>query len=282
MFLFLFLIYFIFLLLRFSSRNIIILLLLIEVLSWRFTLILTSSLIIKYLIIQRYFIILSLIGLTNIPRILMLALIIKLGFPPYHLWMIALFTKVTAFVIRFAITIHKWLPLIVIGRYFSVINSFSIVLICIIKGILLISVQNIVVIFIFSSIVHSAWLLVAYKLRISFILIYLVLYNLLYTLLVSSTRSYTKISRTFQRSSTSFLWLIISGIPPLLLFFIKLSLLTLLIEFRALIRSILIIVAVINLVSYYRVFHLSLQRGLIVKPITYLLVVSRCSSYIFI
>jgi len=234
------------------------LLLILEVLSWLFVVLLPSSSTLNYLIIQSYFLIISLSRVIFLPSLIIIRFLLKLGLPPFHLWFIRISRTVDKLTFSFIITIHKLIPIIFLRKILFRVFSFILVsLSLIISGLALIRRRTLFFTLLFSSIVHSIWIILRITIRKSFLMFYWFTYSLLFiTLLRLITFIRLEQSYLIQSIFTSKCWLIISGIPPFILFWLKVYLLIWLLYRIGLFITILVtFVRVFALTSYYRTWH---------------------------
>jgi len=213
---------------------------------------------IKYLVIQTYFIILSLIGLLWLPVLLMLGFFLKIGLPPIHIWFIKLtfFIKKTLFFI-FS-TIHKLFPLLLLGSLL-IRRRFLLWVLLLVAGRLIFQLFDFFLIILTSSIVHSRWTLLAILFNYKIGLAYWILYSLVFLIFLKTIYFFLLFKRSVeQSSSTAIAWLILSGLPPFVMFWLKLWIFIILIQVRENLRLIIIIISVLALTSYFRAFHVRL------------------------
>jgi len=204
-----------------GSNSIVLMLLYLEVLSWLFVMLISPSTVMKYLVIQAYFIILGLLGVLWMPLFLVLRLFLKIGLPPMHVWFLKLSVLMGKWVFIFFSTLHKLLPLLLLGRCFMTRYLLT-------RIILLVSTRLIYQIFEFlfiimtSSMVHRGWILLGIQLNLKTGLVYWTIYSLVFLFLLR-TLSYNSMFRrgVEQSTNTGIAWLAVSGIPPFIIFWIK-------------------------------------------------------------
>lgn len=276
-----FLIYLRLVLLTGGLLNILIRLFLLEIISWRFIFLLDNFSIFKYLIVQSIFLILRILGIFINPRLLILGFLVKIGLPPFHLWFINLTYLLEKWRFIFITTLHKILPLIILIKI--VLLGSSIILrglIIILRGVIILQMGSFFHVVIVSSIIHSGWIMTSYLTRIEIAIFYWRVYS--FTLLVFLGRViffFIKFLDFRQTLFLSILWLILSGIPPFTIFWLKVNVLSLFLEKRIIIGFIVVIVSILTLRSYYRVYHtsLSLSKRVIFKYIVIVpLIVNFC------
>jgi NADH:ubiquinone oxidoreductase subunit 2 (subunit N) len=244
-------------------ENVILLLLIIELFSWLFIIIISSGAIFYYLILQSYFLLWSLIGIVGGNFILLIVrMFLKIGLPPIHSWVLHLFMVLHKIAFWFISTIHKLLPLIFLINLFSFrILNRSLVIIRIILRIVM-SVRRITITLVlgYSSIIHTGWILFRCIRGMNLTLFYLIgYYFLLMTFLIRSRGHNLRLTIFNQNSLLSYTWLVLSGLPPFLMFWLKMSVLIGL--FYLVIESFLLIVTlIVTILAYFRVFSLNLIR----------------------
>jgi len=230
-----------------------------EMLSWVFTILIPTFLAIKYLIMQAYFIVLSLIGLLWIPLLLVLGLLLKVGLPPIHVWFIKLSFFMKKWVFLIFSTLHKLLPLFLLGRLF-LLGSYLLGALLIVAGRLIFQVFELFFILITSSIVHRRWTLLRIQYRLKLSLTYWVIYSLVFFTFLSTIHFILLFKGGVeQSSSTGTIWLILSGLPPFIIFWLKVWVFLFIVQVRVGLRLVLIFISVLALTSYFRAFHISLR-----------------------
>lgn len=244
----------------FIGRNSLILIFVyLEMLSWVFTILIPSLLAIKYLIIQAYFIVLRLLGLLWAPLLLVLGLILKVGLPPIHIWFIKLSFFMKKWIFLIFSTLHKLLPLFLLGRLF-LLGSYLLGALLLVAGRLIFQVFELFLILVTSSIVHRRWTLLRIQYRLKLSLTYWVLYSLVFFTFLSTIHFSMLFKRGVEQStSTSVIWLVLSGLPPFVIFWLKVWIFLLIVQVRIGLRLVLIFISVLALTSYFRAFHVSLR-----------------------
>jgi len=234
------------------------LLVVLELLSWLFVILLPSTSTLNYLIIQSYFLIAGLFRVIVLPFLLIVRFLLKLGLPPFHIWFIRISRTLNKFSFSFIITIHKLLPILFLRKVLLRLFSFTIMYFRLfITGVALIRASTLFFTLIFSSIVHTIWIRFRVLLRKSFLVFYWILYRILFLILISLI-TFMKLEQSLliQRRFTSKCWLLMSGIPPFIIFWIKVYLLIwLLSRVGFFMRFLIMLVRVFALTSYYRTWH---------------------------
>lgn len=250
-----------------GGRNIFFLLVLIELLSWILAIIIPTSISLKYLLIQGYFIFLGLIGLLWFPLTLRLRLLLKVGLPPFHLWFFSISFYLHKNIFRFFITIHKLIPLFFLSKIATPL-LYLIRLILISSGILIFQVRDFFYTFISSSLLHTGWIIIAILLSSKTGALYWMLYSRLVIIIIAIfTFKVINLLGIEQSRLTSFSWLILSGIPPFTIFWLKLNILYQVCWFRFSIIILLIINSVLGLSSYFRAFHVGVSSSIKIENI---------------
>jgi len=241
-----------------GSLRLLRLLVVLELLSWLFVILVPNTSTLNYLLVQRYFLILGIARILFLPSLLIIVFLLKLGIPPFHIWFIKIARVLNKNRFSFIITLHKLIPILFLSKVIFRIISFIIIwLRLIVVGLALISRRTLFFTLIYSSIVHSIWIILSIILSKGFVLFYWVIYRSLLVILVSLI-NFIKIENSYltQRVFLSKCWLLISGIPPFLLFWFKVYLLVWIIYlFGLFIRVVVITVRVFALTSYYRTWH---------------------------
>lgn len=241
-----------------GSLRLLRLLVVLELLSWLFVILVPNTSTLNYLLVQRYFLILGIARILFLPSLLIIVFLLKLGIPPFHIWFIKIARVLNKNRFSFIITLHKLIPILFLSKVIFRIISFIIIwLRLIVVGLALISRRTLFFTLIYSSIVHSIWIILSIILSKGFVLFYWVIYRSLLVILVSLI-NFIKIENSYltQRVFLSKCWLLMSGIPPFLLFWFKVYLLVWIIYlFGLFIRVVVITVRVFALTSYYRTWH---------------------------
>jgi len=241
-----------------GSLRLLRLLVVLELLSWLFVILVPNTSTLNYLLVQRYFLILGIARILFLPSLLIIVFLLKLGIPPFHIWFIKIARVLNKNRFSFIITLHKLIPILFLSKVIFRIISFIIIwLRLIVVGLALISRRTLFFTLIYSSIIHSIWIILSIILSKGFVLFYWVIYRSLLVILVSLI-NFIKIENSYltQRVFLSKCWLLISGIPPFLLFWFKVYLLVWIIYlFGLFIRVVVITVRVFALTSYYRTWH---------------------------
>lgn len=241
-----------------GSVSLLRLLVILEVLSWLFVVIIPNVSTLNYLIIQRNFFIIRLCRVLFIPFLLIISFLLKLGIPPFHIWFIRVSGYFNKKIFSFMITVHKLIPILILRKVMFRYLCFVVLsLRLIIVGVSLISSRTLFFTLLFSSIVHTTWIVFSMVLRKSFVLFYWIIYNLLFILLITlMTSIYVSQSFLYQRLILSKCWLLISGIPPFIIFWLKVYvLLWFIYTVGIFIRLFIIFVRVFALTAYYRTWH---------------------------
>lgn len=187
-------------------------------------------------------------------------MLLKLGLPPLHLWFIRLARVIKLKPFMFIITLHKMLPVLIlrkaISTYLSTILGLSLI---IFSSLTLFSSGVIFLTIIYSSIIHNLWMILRRRCSLGMVLLYWRVYSITFISLVWSLLP-TKLvtSRLNQSNRSRLCWLLLSGLPPFLVFWLKVHVLSaILVSFGVLIRIFLIRIRVLAMRSYYRVWHFS-------------------------
>jgi len=250
--------YLIVLILLIGCIRLLVLLVILEVLSWLFVIIIPNSSTLNYLIVQSYFLVMSLCSSLFFPSILIVRFLLKLGIPPFHIWFIRIAAVVNKIIFSFIITVHKLVPILFLRKILLSFVPFSLLFLRIsLTGIALIRRRTLFFTLVFSSMVHTIWMRFSLFLRKSFVLLYWFIYRLLFTVLVRLL-SFMKIEQSYLSQSylLSKCWLLLSGIPPFMIFWFKVYLLFWLISsIGFFMRVFVMFIRVFALTAYYRTWH---------------------------
>jgi len=221
------------LLLTFGSVSLLGQLILLEVLSWIFVVMVPSVFTLRYLIVQRYFLIFRLLGVTCVCSILVFTFLMKLGLPPFHMWFLRMSFLLEKRTFVFIITLHKLFPIFFFGVIMFRVMSFRFVFISLFfVGLELMGRSSLYFTLVFSSMAHRVWMVSRILLSKRFVIFYWILYRRLLLVFVRFLWG-LKITHAFfvERFFISMCWLLISGIPPFMVFWIKVYIIMLFIFF---------------------------------------------------
>lgn len=242
----------------FNIVNILLLFVALEAISWIFSFFLKGRRL-KYLLVQRLFFLGSLLRAIIFYKIVFLFFFLKLGMPPFYSWVVLLITNTNKIVFLFFFLIHKVVPLLFLAKTEIPILIFLMVLR--ISLLAMIQLSSLLIVFIMSSIIQSLWILFCLLISVTLFLIYWLCYSrVLFIFFYSFKRTYISILSQIQNISRRVLWLVITGLPPFLIFWLKLSLLTSILYILGLIISIILLLSsVLRIIVYYRVFNRSIK-----------------------
>jgi len=228
-----------------SISDLILLLIFIEVLSW-ILLPLIKGQTYKYILTQSYFLICALLAVILESRILGAIFLFKLGAPPFHSWYVHVTKPIVKRLFLVFITLHKTLPLFVLGLF---LNERVLILIFLSRRVLLLTSQELRRILLFSSAVHAMWGVTIITFSGGALLTYWCAYRLVNTSILSLPELWE-----FARISLIlvFGFFLLSGVPPLTFFWLKFNAI-----YSLNIRSILgawviLITAVMRITAYFR------------------------------
>lgn len=241
--------------------NLLFLLFLVELLSWLFVLILENKIVIKYLLIQTVFLLISLVCLLWQDKLLIVAFLFKLGIPPFHVWFINISKRLTKFPFVFIRTMHKLAPFIFFRKALFSSSVIVLTIAIIFAGVLIMESRELFFRIIISSIIHSVWIVLIIIISTKRFINYFILYRTLIILffMVFLPRVISSLTSE-QNTSLAFNWLVLSGLPPFAIFWLKIIVITYLLNRIVLFfRFCFLWVSVISLSVYYRVFHNSLS-----------------------
>lgn len=245
----------------FGQQEIILIILLLEFLSWIFSVLLSSSLSLKYFLIQSLFLLGRLVSVLSFNKhILILFFLLKLGLPPFHLWFFNLSLNIKKWVFLFFSSLHKRAPLMIIRRI-VLPNFFLLFFIVIVTIVFILEAGDLFIILLLSSVSHSRWMIFRNLIRRKLFFLYFVLYTIVLYFLILCFFYYFIFRGLEQDSAIRFLWLVISGLPPFRIFWLKVCVVSFFLEISFLGRLALLIVSIVRLFTYYRIFHLSLSSN---------------------
>ena len=222
---------------------------------------------IKYFLVQRWASILFLtafitseILFSRAHLIITVAILIKLGTPPFHIWFIIIIKTSPFFIIILLSTVQKIIPLYFIRNIFfsKALFFISIFLTRIFSAALLWTIVSIGKLLAISSIININWILI--RTQISFKLVFLFIFIYLHLLLglvliLNKNNSKTFIQRTNKIGTVDkvgiiLIFMSLGGLPPLLGFLIKLVILKFI-----LLKNNIILAIVLVFLSLILLFH---------------------------
>ena len=165
----------------------------------------------------------------SIPLFLTISFLIKLAIFPFFFWYITLIYRFPNFVFWLSTTLHKIPPLLMM-KIFSLpltfdVLWFSILLTTFVSGLVIVSLVDLRIVLVLSSVGNNSWLVLSQFSRFSIFLSFIFFYSLGLLYLVSLWGSSRKILFSFDLVSVSnpltFWVLFISGLPPFPIFYLK-------------------------------------------------------------
>jgi len=173
-------------------------------------------------------------------------LFLKIGIPPIHLWLITILNRIRPLTLLFIFTIHKLLPLLFLRK---LIIRPVIVVMLVITRVTLFLQSSLLIIYFMSSIVHTFWIRLSLITNNLLFIFYWAGYSLLRAGFVVSI--FSKRNPQYNSNSlTSVRLLILGGIPPTLVFWLKAELTVQFIILSTIISIIILSTSLLNLVSY--------------------------------
>nr|AHF21587.1 NADH dehydrogenase subunit 2 [Allothyrus sp. LamingtonNP-QMS95173] len=249
-----------------------------------YKLMLNSNSMIKYYIIQVFASSLFLIAMmTNnfmefsqmiISIIIMIAMLIKLGSAPFHIWFPQITEGLMWFSIMMLLTWQKIIPMYILS--FNNMSNFLIIIILMslmigpLGGFTQISLRKILV---YSSITHMGWMLSIILMMKNFWIYYLLLYSMMTIIIIIQLMKYNinfinQINLMNSSFLTKFSLLIsllsLGGLPPLLGFFPKLMVIYYMNMYPTMLFP-LILSSLINLYFYLRILYPIFLKNMINK-----------------
>lgn len=164
-------------------------------------------------------------------NIIFLSLLLKLGVPPFHLWIPTLSIHLSWLVFFILLTIQKLTPFYIINlisRPHIILMILILIITSIIPPFIMIKTTNFKILLTYSSINQSGWLMLMTFIKSILWLIYFIFYRLILRIIIFMIYKF-KISLIFNYKrkfiSENFIHIIyilnLAGLPPFSLFFIK-------------------------------------------------------------
>lgn len=248
-----------------------------ELFSWILSILLKAPL--KYLVIQRIFLPIGVIGLIYNYFVWSMSLLYKIGLPPFHLWLVKIIQEVSISLFLFIRTLHKLVPIFVMLIFLR--NELVILIISVFSAIFLLIISSFLLILIYSSFLHSGWILLAGYSKIIFSLVYWSVYSLVLILLVRViTTRFRSLLFFYLRLAVIIFLLILSGIPPFTMFWIKVIVLINL-GWNKFIRLIMLYLAFMAIWAYMRLAFVckNLRKRMRILPILVVYWIFYCFIY---
>lgn len=241
-----------------GSVNILISLVVMEVLSWLFIQFLPTWRVLKYLFLQGVFFVFIVMSIIWIKPFLVVGLMLKIGIPPFHLWAIRLMLEIELVSFGIMLTLHKFMPTLILAKALKeFVLLFMLGLILVSLRVLISNLSNLLMVLVLSSILHTLWMRFGGIIRLNIICAYWLRYRVLLILILKSINiDYVLYTLINQRMLSNFMWLLLSGIPPFTMFWLKAHIVVVIISSVGfLARTIIVFGRVLALRAYYRVWH---------------------------
>jgi hypothetical protein len=174
-----------------------------------------------------------------------------------HAWIAHILSLLGGIEFFFMTTVHKMLPFLLTIKFWA---SFGLVLlrVIVIRGSLVLICQRRLVstVLIFSSSLHSSWMFLIGVTGLRVFFYYWILYRTLIGRLLGRVFLFSVLSSSFQNSVTNLHWFVLSGVPPLLVFWLKLLVVSVLINLSLSLVISLLLGVLLSILRYFRVFLL--------------------------
>lgn len=127
-----------------------------EIVSWVFILLVEKFFRFKYLVVQRAVFFLMVLGILRFRNLLVLALLVKLALPPFHVWFLNVAAALKNVELLFFLSPHKILPLFLFGKVVSHIGGlFLFSLFLVTRRVLILATRGVFYILVVSSLNHT-------------------------------------------------------------------------------------------------------------------------------
>lgn len=182
-----------------------------------------------------------------------------MGIPPFHGWLLPLLRAVRKEVFLFITTVHKLIPvLFLLILIFVIKGRHSVILGLLTMGVILLRVSvTFMLIVVFSSFVHSGWILLGLLVSVGFVVFYWRIYLIVSSALLRIKQTLLR-QRVANRSVMALYWLILSGLPPFVVFWLKAHVVVRRVVSYFVIRRILLLSLTIRVIAYYRAYRITL------------------------
>jgi hypothetical protein len=206
----------------------------------RYTLFVSSySQLIRYFLIQAISSFIILISyMYRFSLLITLSLLLKLSIFPFYSWYINVIYRFPNFIIWLRRTLHK-IPVIIILFNFNIVLDYSlmwssIVLTTLLSGIMILSVIDFRIVLILSSVGNNSWMLLGQITTLLTFLTFFIIYTISLFIVLLTFKGISKYSIVTSSSSNpyalSFWVLTLSGMPPFPLFYLKIIVLLILLS----------------------------------------------------
>jgi len=207
---------------------------------------------------------------NEINLIIFFSILLKIGFPPFYNWIVKIVFFMPWNFLFIFLSFQKLGPLQIISFFSSTSFSLFVSLLGVIIGSFFLAPQTrIKIIFTFSSIIHTRWMLSVGSINLINLLIYFFLYSLISFYLFKTCEKFNINFFSNQMNSkiyliVSILLLSLSGVPPFLGFFLKWILLR---SLNFFIRSYFMLfwLVLASVVSVFSYLHLVTKHSLVLS-----------------
>lgn len=231
-----------------------------ETLSWLFVII-AKQVAFKYLIVQPFFLVIGLVRLSWWNRALIIRLLLKLGVPPFHVWAVHVLRYLNKRIFVFITTLHKVVPILLIVKLWGYYLVTPVLLLSVLTLSLILQSRGLFIVITFSSILHRGWIILRGGISIGFYWIYLISYvSLVFGLFSSLSIDSVLFGGSSQRLAASLYWLVLSGIPPFVMFWLKLFIIRALLRLSTATSFSILVAVLMSTLAYFRVFVLTKAR----------------------
>lgn len=191
----------------------------------------TADSFIKYFLIQAAGSAIFIVSiLIKTPPLLYSSITIKLGIFPFFQWLPSVITSLSWSSCLLLVTLQKLNPIIIVTQINRNLFLIFVSIFSIITGALFGFNQTIIRALIsYSSITHTGWMLLSAILNLNLLIIYVIFYFLITATLFLSFKN-RKTEKTYNNKDPlqAFIVIVLVGIPPFSIFFIKISIIMLL------------------------------------------------------
>lgn len=222
---------------------------------------LSNNFIVKYFRIQRILSLFLLITILNkFYLIFFLIILIKIGFPPFHFWIIDLVLNIKEIQFLYLSFFQKY-PLILILFFWFYTNNnffyFFLMFNIFLTRILIFFSSSIIYFLFFSSFNFIFWLYLLINFNLFYFKIWILRYFIIFFLIILKISKIEKIENilSIKIINFSYIFFWFSGFPPFLIFFIKLIVFIFFIKLSLNFVIFLIIISFFYLFIYFQIFY---------------------------
>jgi len=196
------------------------------------------------------------------PVFLPLILMVKIGLPPFQVWFIHILFFMSSRGFFFGLSFHKLLPITLFGEWATIKRKLILGrTVIVLAALLIFRINFLFIVLVYSSAGHRGWIILSTLVSKSLVLTYWSCYRVLLFIVVKSFSNFYLI-HSFNNQTTviTVVWLLLSGMPPFTLFFLKIIILETMALINVLVSIFIVFSRVLMFSAYFRAFHNRITR----------------------